>query len=135
MHSSNGPVERAIQTMTNLVLANKGDGNNLTESVNRALTVMRFTIHTGLKKTPIELHHGWKPRTEQTKFIKFSIRLIGTVHFSTQQTDDTDIRRSGRRRRNHQTYGDSLNNERREATSFESKIAGENSGWRSVRPC
>ena len=70
MHSSNGPVERAIQTMTNLVLANEGDGNNLTESVNRALTVMRITIHTGLKKTPIELHHGWKPRTEQTKFIK-----------------------------------------------------------------
>ena len=32
------------------------DGENLTESVNRALRVMRFTVHTGLKKTPFELH-------------------------------------------------------------------------------
>ena len=29
------------------------DGNNLTESSNLALKVMRFTIHTGLKK-----HHS-----------------------------------------------------------------------------
>ena len=56
--------------MKNLVLANKEDGNNLTESVNRALKVMRFTIHTGLKKTPFELHHGRKPRTELTNLIK-----------------------------------------------------------------
>ena len=46
------------------------DGNNLTESVNRALKVMQFTIHTGLKKTPFELHHGRKPRTELTNIIK-----------------------------------------------------------------
>ena len=31
---------------------------------------MRFTIHTGLKITPFELHHGRKPRTELTNFIK-----------------------------------------------------------------
>ena len=70
MHTGNGTVERAIQTMKNLVLANMEDGNNLTESVNRALKVMRFTIHTGLKKTPFELHHGRKPRTELTNIIK-----------------------------------------------------------------
>ena len=29
------------------------DGQSLTESVNRTLRVMRFTIHTGLKKTPL----------------------------------------------------------------------------------
>ena len=46
------------------------DGNNLTGSVNRALRVMRFTIHTGLKKTPFELHHGRKPRTELTNILK-----------------------------------------------------------------
>ena len=46
------------------------DGNNLTENVNRALSVMRFTIQTGLKKTPFELHHGRKPRTELTNIIK-----------------------------------------------------------------
>ena len=52
------------------MLAYVEDGNNLTESVNRALKVMRFTKHTGLKKTPFELHHGRKPRTELTKIIK-----------------------------------------------------------------
>ena len=46
------------------------DGKNLTESVNRALRVMRFTVHTGLKKTPFELHHGRKPRTELPNNIK-----------------------------------------------------------------
>ena len=70
MHTGNGTVERAIQTMKNRVLANMEDGNNLTESVNRALKVMRFTKHTGLKKTPFELHHGRKPRTELTNIIK-----------------------------------------------------------------
>ena len=69
MHTGNGTVERAKQTMKNLVLANMEDGNNLTESVNRALKVMRFRIHTGLKKT-FELHHGRKPRTELTNIIK-----------------------------------------------------------------
>ena len=34
------------------------DGVSLTESVNRALRVLRFTIHTGLKLTPFELHLG-----------------------------------------------------------------------------
>ena len=48
MHTGNGTGDRAIQTMKNLVLANMEDGNNLTESVNRALEVLRFTIHTGL---------------------------------------------------------------------------------------
>ena len=48
------------------------DGENLTESVNRALRVMRFTVHTGLNKTPFELHHGRKPRTELTNIVKDS---------------------------------------------------------------
>ena len=46
------------------------NGKILIESVNRALRVMRFTVHTGLKKTPFELHHGRKPRTELTNIIK-----------------------------------------------------------------
>ena len=37
---------------------------SLTASVNRALQVMRFTIHAGPKITPFELLHGSKPRTE-----------------------------------------------------------------------
>ena len=31
---------------------------------------MRFTIHTGLKVSPLELHHGRKPKTELTNIIK-----------------------------------------------------------------
>ena len=53
----NGTVERAIQTQTYLVIANLEDGNIVTESVNRALRVTRFTVHTGLKKTPFEIHN------------------------------------------------------------------------------
>ena len=46
----NGTVERTIQTMKKMLLANMEDGNILSESVNRALKVMRLTKHTGLKK-------------------------------------------------------------------------------------
>ena len=70
MHTGNGVVERSIQTLKNLIITNLEDGKNLTESINRALRVMRFTIHTGLKITPFELHHGRKPRTELTNIIK-----------------------------------------------------------------
>ena len=63
MHTVNGAVGRAIQTLKNLIIANLEDGIGITESVNRASRVMRFTIHTGLKITPFELHHGRKPRT------------------------------------------------------------------------
>ena len=70
MHTGNGTVERAIPTRKNLVLVNMEDGDNLAESVNRALKAMQFTIHTGLKKTPFELHHGRKPRTALTNIIK-----------------------------------------------------------------
>ena len=70
MHTGNGTVERAIQTRKIAIPDNMEDGNNLSESVNRAQRVMRSTIHTGLKKTPFELHHGRKPRTELTNIIK-----------------------------------------------------------------
>ena len=69
MDTGNGVVERSIQTLKSLIIANLGDGQNLTESVNRASRVMRFTIHTGLKITPFELHHGRKPRTELTNIV------------------------------------------------------------------
>ena len=70
IHTCTGAVERAIQTMKNLVVANLEDNLCLTECENRALKVMRFTIHTGLKLTPFELHHGRKPRTELTNLVK-----------------------------------------------------------------
>ena len=70
MHTGNGAVERAIQTLKSLIIANLEDGIGITESVNRALRVLRFTIHTGRKITPFELHHGRKPRTELTNIVK-----------------------------------------------------------------
>ena len=70
MHTGTGAVERAIQTLKNLIIANWEDNICLTECVKRALNVMRFTIHTGLKTTPFELHHGRKPRTELTNVTK-----------------------------------------------------------------
>ena len=70
LHTGNGVVERAIQTLKNLMLTNLEEGTDLTKSVNRALQVMRFTIHTGLKRTPFELHHGRKPRTDVTNIVK-----------------------------------------------------------------
>ena len=70
VHTGNGVVERAIQTLKILIIANLEDGISLTESVNRALHVMRFTIHTGLKLTPFELHHGRKRKTELTNIVK-----------------------------------------------------------------
>ena len=70
LHTGNGAVERAIQTLKNLMLTNLEEGIELNESINRALRVLQFTIHTGLKRTPFELHHGRKPRTELTNIVK-----------------------------------------------------------------
>ena len=42
-----GVVENAIQTLTNLIFANLEDKIGFTESIKRALRVMRFMIHTG----------------------------------------------------------------------------------------
>ena len=52
------------------MLTNLEEGTDLTESGNQALRLMCFTIHTGLKRTPFELHHGRKPRTELTNIVK-----------------------------------------------------------------
>ena len=70
MHTKNGAVERAIQTLKKVIIANLEDGIGLTESVNRALRVMRFIIHTEPKLTPFELHHGRKPGTVLTNIVK-----------------------------------------------------------------
>ena len=36
----------------------------LTKSVNRALRLLRFTIHIGLKITLFDLHHNTKPNEQ-----------------------------------------------------------------------
>ena len=63
-------VERSKQTLKNLIIANLEENIGLNENINRALRVMRFTIHNGLKVSPFDLHHGRKPRTELTIIIK-----------------------------------------------------------------
>ena len=50
----------------------------MTECVNRAFYVMRFTIQTGQKITPFELHHGCKPSTELTSVMKPGKSFLST---------------------------------------------------------
>ena len=51
-------------------MTNLEDNLCLTEYENRALEVMRITIHIGLKLTQFELHYGRKPRIELTNLVK-----------------------------------------------------------------
>ena len=76
IHTATGLVERTIQSLKNLILANLEDEIGLTESLNRALNVLRFTVHTGKGKTPFELHHGRKPRTKLTNLINKQTSLL-----------------------------------------------------------
>ena len=54
MHTGNGVVEKAIQTIKNLIIAKMKDGLCLAETLNRVLRAMHFTKHTGLKIIPFE---------------------------------------------------------------------------------
>ena len=49
LHTGTGLVERTIQSIKNLILANLEDEINLRESINRALYVLRFTVHSETK--------------------------------------------------------------------------------------
>ena len=102
------------------MLTNLEEGTDLTESVNRALRVMRFTIHTGLKRTPFELHHGRKPRTELTNIVKdgknIFIRLVRNIYFSTKQTEDSNLCGPRCGWRKYQSYGHGKKQDRREAS-------------------
>ena len=69
MHTGTGAVERAMQTLKILFIADLEDNACLTECVIGELNVMRFTIYTRLKTTPFALPHGGKPRTELTNII------------------------------------------------------------------
>ena len=50
LHTGTGLVERTIQSLKNLIVANLEDGQNLRESIKRALYVLIFTKHSELKK-------------------------------------------------------------------------------------
>ena len=68
LHTGTGMAERTIRSLKNLLKANLEDGINLRNSLDKALYVLRFTIHLELQKTPFELHFGRKPRTKLTNF-------------------------------------------------------------------
>ena len=69
-HAGTVAVEYAIQTLKNIIFDSLESNIGLTEVINRDLRVMRFKIHTGLKMSPFELHHGRKPRTRLTNVVK-----------------------------------------------------------------
>ena len=84
----------------------------MNECVNRALKVMRFTTHTGLKLTPFELHHGRKPRTELTNIIKDGKSYLSDwseLCFSREKAKDTNLHNQERRRRRIQLFGNGKN--------------------------
>ena len=64
LHTGTGLDDCIIQSLKNLVMANLEDDQNLRESLNRALYVLRFTVHSETKKTPFKLHFGRTPRTK-----------------------------------------------------------------------
>ena len=54
MHTENGTVAGAIQTLESSMLANLEDEIELTEILNCTSRVMRFTMNTGLTRIPID---------------------------------------------------------------------------------
>ena len=69
LHNGTG-VERAFQTLRSPMFAILDGLRGFIESINPASKVLRFTIHTGLKVTPLELHRGRKPRTKLSNLVK-----------------------------------------------------------------
>ena len=78
-------VEHAIQMLNILMIANLEEKISCNESIYRALRVMRFTIHTGFKMGPFELHQGKKPRVELANTVKDDTSFLlnwKTIKFS-----------------------------------------------------
>ena len=64
LHTGTGMVEGTIQSLKILILANLEDDQTLRKSLKRALHVLRFTVHSEIKKTPFDLHFGQTLRTK-----------------------------------------------------------------------
>ena len=58
-----------MQSLKNLIMTNL-EIQNLQESLNKALYVLRFTVHYEIKKTPFELHIGREPWTKLSNLKK-----------------------------------------------------------------
>ena len=57
-------VERGIKTLKDYLRTNLEESHVINEALSRSLNVMRVTVHSSIKETPIERHYGRKPRTE-----------------------------------------------------------------------
>ena len=99
MHTGTGLVERTIQSLKNLILTNLEDDIGLIESLNRALHVMRFTVHTGKGKTPFELHHGRKPRTKLINLTDKQTSLLSDWKKLTRETSPPKVGTSTTKRK------------------------------------
>ena len=64
LHTGTGLVEKTTQSLKNLTKTNLEETQNLRESLNKALYVLRSTTHSEIKKTPFELHFGREPGTK-----------------------------------------------------------------------
>ena len=107
LHTGTGLVERTIQSLKNLVKANLEGTQNLHESLNKALYVLRFTTHTEMKKTPFEQHFGRKPRTKLSN-LKNAISVDSkelSVYITRNSTDEiTDHLVTSKKKKNDPKY-------------------------------
>ena len=53
-----------MRTLKEYLRTNLDEGLNINQALGRVLNVMRITVHSSVKETPFERHHGRKPRTE-----------------------------------------------------------------------
>ena len=72
LHTGTGLVERTIQSVKNLTLANVEDSLNLRESINRAFLVLWFTIHSQTKKSLFEANSR-RARSTELSNLKIAI--------------------------------------------------------------
>ena len=62
-------MERGVKTLKEILLVNIKAGENLGETLDMALDVMRKTPHTRLNKSAFELHYGREPNTEMSNLL------------------------------------------------------------------
>ena len=69
-----------MQTLKKMIFVNLEDKIGLKENMNGVMTVMRFTIHTGLKVTPFDIHRELKWKRYQELFARLdNIKRFGST--------------------------------------------------------
>ena len=72
IHTPTGLVERAIKTLKDYLRTILEEGYVINEALSRSLNVMRMTVHSSKKETPLERHYGRKPRTDIHNYLNVS---------------------------------------------------------------